>query len=122
MSTLGELLAAVIDADNEASVHRAALGAADRVLKDAEEALLNAMKDQGVDKVRNAELTVTLVEKSRPQVVDWETFYKVVSKHPELLERRVSAKPFAELLEQRHGKAIPGVEMYVYETLQKRRE
>jgi hypothetical protein len=122
MSTLGELLAAVVEADNEASVHRSRLAEADRFLKEAEETLLNAMKEQGVDKVRNDQLTVTLVEKTRPHVTDWETFYKVVSKHPQLLERRVSAKPFAELLENRRGKAIPGVELYTYETLQKRRE
>jgi hypothetical protein len=122
MATLGELLAAVVEADNEASVHRSRLIESDRLLKITEEALLDAMKEQGVDKVRNPELTVTLVEKTRPQVKDWQVFYKVVSKHPELLERRVSAKPFAELLEQRKGKAIPGVELYTYESLQKRRE
>lgn len=122
MPTLGELLAAVTDADNEASVHRSRLAAADGLFRAAQENLLNAMKEQGVDKVRNDQLTVTLVEKERPQVTDWGVFYKVVSKHPELLERRVSAKPFAELLELRKGKAIPGVELYTYETLQLRRE
>ena len=122
MKTLGQLLAAVTAADNAASTVRAQLNELERALKDAEETLLNAMKEQGVDKVRDDQLTVTLVEKSRPQVTDWEVFYPVVRKHPQLLERRVSAKPFAELLEQRKVRPIPGVEIYTYEVLQKRRE
>lgn len=122
MATLGELLKVVVDADNEASVHRSRLNEADRLMKEAEEVLLNAMKEQGVDKVRNDELTVTIQKKQRPHVTDWDTFYKVVSKNPQLLERRVSAKPFAELLEARKGRPVPGVQIYEYEALRKARE
>ena len=122
MVTLGDLLKAVVEADNESAVHRAKWNEADRLLKDAEEALLNAMKEQGVDRVRNDEINVTIQKKQRPQVTDWEMFYKVVVKNPQLLERRVSAKPFAELLEARKGRPVPGVQIYEYEALRKTRE
>lgn len=122
MATLGELLDAVVEADNAASVIRAQLNEADRALREAEEALLLGMQEQGVDRVRNDHLTVTSVTKSRPHVTDWELFYETVREHPQLLERRVSAKPYAELLELRQGEAIPGVQMYEYISLRKSRE
>lgn len=122
MATLGELLNVLVEADNVSASFRSQLSEADRVMKEAEEALLNAMKEQGVDKVRNDELTVTLQKKQRPHVTDWDAFYKVVSKNPQLLERRVSAKPFAELLEARKGRPVPGVQIYEYEALRKTRE
>lgn len=122
MTTLGELLNAVVEADNEASVIRAQLTEKERTLREAEEALLLAMQEQGVDRVRNDYLTVTLTTKSRPHVVDWEAFYEIVSQHPQLLERRVSAKPFAELLESRNGEPIPGVQLYEYTGIRKSRE
>jgi len=122
MATLGELLNAVVDADNVASGIRAQLNEADRALREAEEVLLLAMQEQGVDRVRNDHLTVTTTEKTRPHVVDWDLFYQTVKKHPQLLERRVSAKPFAELLESRKGRPIPGVQLYQYITLRKSRE
>lgn len=122
MPTLGELLTAVVEADNVASGIRAQLTEADRTLREAEEALLLAMQEQGVDRVRNDFLTVTLAPKSRPHVIDWELFYQMVKKHPQLLERRVSAKPFAELLESRKGRPIPGVQLYEYTSLRKSRE
>ena len=122
MATLGELLNVVVEADNVASSIRSQLSEADRIMKEAEEVLLNAMKEQYVDKVRNDKLTVTIQKKQRPHVTDWEAFYKVVSKNPQLLERRVSAKPFAELLEARKGRPVPGVQIFEYETLRKARE
>lgn len=122
MATLGELLNAVVEADNAASVIRAQLNEADRALREAEEVLLLAMQQEGIDRVRNDHLTVTLATKSRPHVVDWDLFYQTVKKHPQLLERRVSAKPFAELLESRKGRPIPGVQLYEYASLRKSRE
>lgn len=121
MATLGELLEAVRVADDEVSVASEVLRSLQIRLRDAEEALYNAMQEQGVDRVRSEHITVSLVEKTRPQVTDWEAFYAVVAEHPQLLERRVSAKPYLELLEARGGEAIPGTQLYSYTALQKKR-
>ncbi len=120
--TLGELLEAVRVADDEASAVSEQLRSLQTALRDAEEELYNAMQEQGIDRVRNEHITVSLVEKTRPQVTDWDAFYEVVSENPQLLERRVSAKPYLELLESRGGEAIPGTQLYSYIALQKKRE
>ncbi len=121
--TLRALALLVAAADDEVSLAQEALAEKVRVLKEAEGALQNAMTEQGIDIVRVPGLTLTMKPKWRPQVKDWETFYRFVieEKAPHMFERRVSAKAFEEMLENRQGEAIPGVDVFEYTQLQKNR-
>lgn len=121
--TLRELALLVAACDDEVALAQESLNEATRRMKEAEDELHIAMTEQGTDIVRVPGLTLTVKDKKRPQAKDWEAFYAfIIDKNaPQLLERRISAKAFEEMIEARGGVAIPGVEIYEYTQLQKRR-
>lgn len=121
--TLRELALLVASWDDEVALAQEALNEATRRMKEAEDELHIAMQEQGTDIVRVPGLTLTVKEKKRPQAKDWQAFYAflIANNAPQLLERRISAKAFDEMIEARGGVAIPGVEIYEYSQLQKRR-
>ncbi len=123
MKTLRELLDDVEVLDKENAQASSAARAASDALEAAKQILQSAMLEQGTDIVRKDGFTVTNVDKERPHVLDWDAFYPYLKRsgNMHLLERRVSAKAYAEIMESRKGKEIPGVTEYKYQQLQIRR-
>lgn len=79
-----------------------------------ESELIAAMKETGVDQLRNDVATVSLTETDLPQVEDWDRFYNFILRNKALylLERRPASKAYREMLEMRKGRAIPGVKTF----------
>jgi hypothetical protein len=123
MKTLRELLDDVEELDKVNALASQAARAASDELEAAKSLLQNAMVEQGTDIVRKDGFTVTNVDKERPQVVDWDAFYPYVKRsgNMQLFERRISSKAYAEIIESRKGKEIPGVIPFQYQQLQIRR-
>ena len=123
MTTLREALDAVTQADAANAVAGAAARATAEALEAAKATLQGLMEEQGTDIARNEDITVTIVDKARPHVQDWDAFYSYLKRSGalQLLERRVSAKAFTEVLESRGGKDVPGVSTYDYKQLSIRR-
>lgn len=81
--------------------------------------LIEAMEAQDLEQLRGSKASATLTKPLVPQVKDWEKFYTFINKFkmPYLLEKRVSVKIFQELLENRKGKPLPGVDVFEKKTI-----
>ena len=123
MTTIGEQLKVVAKLDKDAQLAGAKAAECVNVLRIAEEVLLNLMIEQGTETARDGVFTVSVVDKKRPHAENWDEFYKYIKRGGKLhlLERRISAKAFEEDLDLRKGKPIPGVSIYEYKALSKRR-
>lgn len=123
MTTLRELLDEVEKLDIEAAHANQAARVASEALEGAKQLLMSAMEEQGTDIVRKEGFTVTLNDKERPNVVDWDAFYQYVKRsgNLQLFERRVSSKAYSEIMESRKSKPMPGVNPFKYRTLAVRR-
>lgn len=121
--TLGQALAAVEEADKNYATASAVSKSCNELLDAAKAALQELMLAQGTDTARNENITVTIVDKERPHVQDWDAFHKFLRRTGDLqlLERRVAAKAFTEILEKRNGKELPGVTVFKYQQLSIRR-
>ncbi|NBS70755.1 hypothetical protein EBT31_17855 [bacterium] len=84
-------------------------------LKEQQEELKNAMKDQmkamGVMSVRTSEGTVVLSVKTRYNTQDWDSFKKFVVEHDavDLLEKRIAQGNMKQFLEENPGLVPPGL-------------
>lgn len=79
--------------------------------KAAEEQILTELREQGATKLSGKLATASVSESEVPSVEDWDDFYKFIRRNNAfyLLQRRPNAAPYRELMEQRRGKKIPGV-------------
>lgn len=79
-----------------------------------EHTLLDMMKDAGTDIVRGNIGTCSKVKYKRPQLKDFEKFrpFLIRQKAYHLFERRIAPNAYKELMEQRNGKPIPGIELF----------
>lgn len=79
--------------------------------------LLETMDSDGVVKSTGKSASASITEQVRPDVKDWDEFYKFIHKNKywHLLERRPSVTGCRELFETK-GK-VPGVEPYVKRTI-----
>ena len=79
--------------------------------------LLGAMDSDGVVKATGKSASASVTEAVRPNVTDWDVFYKFIHKNKywHLLERRPSVTGCRELFETKGG--VPGVEPYVKRTI-----
>lgn len=84
-------------------------------LKEQQEELKNAMKDQmkamGVTSVRTSEGTVVLSVKTRYNTQDWDSFKRFVVEHDavDLLEKRIAQTNMKQFLEENPGIVPPGL-------------
>jgi hypothetical protein len=122
VSTLRELLDAVEELDREYDVAAGLARAASEKLEIAKQALMDAMNEQGTDIARKDGFRVTIQDKMRPKVLDWDRFYAYILEtgSTQLLERRVSAKAYEELALQR-GETLPGTDIFEYQSLRVQR-
>lgn len=76
----------------------------------AEQALMDAMRDDGIEKSTSKGGSISISKSLVPSVTDWDAYYAFIHKHKyyHLLERRPSATGCRELFEM--GKKVPGVE------------
>jgi hypothetical protein len=81
--------------------------------------LIEMMDALGTDQVRNDHATASITERIVPQVEDWDRFSTFIFRNKALymLERRPAATAYREMLEQRKGRAIPGVTSYTKRTI-----
>ena len=81
--------------------------------------LLEMMDAVGTDQSRSSVATATITEVVVPQVTDWDAFWKFIfrNKASYLVERRAASVAFRETLEQRKGRAIPGVSSFTKRTV-----
>ena len=123
MTTLRELLDRVEELDKQAAHANQAARVASEELEAAKSLLASAMEEQGTDIVRKEGFTVTLNDKERPNVVDWDAFYQYVKRsgNLQLFERRVSSRAYSEIMESRKSKPMPGVTTFKYRALAVRR-
>lgn len=71
--------------------------------------IVSTLKQQGIDRVGNDGCTVSIKEEIVPTVQDWDEVYKylIQTKQFELIQKRMSATAFRELLQM--GMNVPGV-------------
>ena len=71
--------------------------------------IVSTLKQQGIDRVGNDGCTVSIKEEIVPTVQDWDKVYKylIQTKQFELIQKRMSATAFRELLQM--GMNVPGV-------------
>lgn len=86
--------------------------------------IINDMKAHGdLEQASSSKATATRTIQPVPHVTDWERFYRYILKNRalHLLERRPAGAAYRELMEQRKGRAVPGVETFNKETLSLRK-
>jgi len=85
----------------------------DERIAGAEDALLQAMGEQGLDKLTGRNATASSTRSTTASVEDWDSFYAYIHKNRyyHLLQRRVSDPAYRELLEA--GKKVPGVQPFI---------
>lgn len=87
-------------------------------LKAQQDELRFAMKDQmkalGVKSVNTAFGTVSLVNKTRYNTQDWDSFKKFIVEHDvvDLLEKRIAQSNMARFLEENPGEVPPGLNAF----------
>lgn len=76
--------------------------------------ILETMDAQGVTQSRGAKATASVSETVVAHVRDWDRFWGYIARTKQfhLLERRPANGAYRELLAQRNGKEVPGVEPY----------
>ena len=76
--------------------------------------LIAAMEEEGTDTGRTRDFTATRIESDLPQGDDWEAAYRWIRRNNmfELLHRRISSTVWKQLVEDRKGRAIPGIGTY----------
>lgn len=78
------------------------------------EEIMEELNKAGLKKASGSKATASISSSVVPQVTDWEALTPFIlrNKALHLFERRLSAGAFRELLEQRKGKPLPGVEAF----------
>ena len=71
--------------------------------------IVSSLRQQGIDRVGNDSCTLSIKEEIVPTVQDWDQVYKylIQTKQFELIQKRMSATAFRELLQM--GMNVPGV-------------
>ena len=71
--------------------------------------IVSTLKEQGIDRIGNDNCTVSIKEEVVPTVEDWDQVYQhlLQTKQFELIQKRMSATAFRELLQT--GMNVPGV-------------
>lgn len=87
----------------------AGLKAVDAMLKENEQAMLDALDEQGVEATRVNGVSISISEQVVPTVENWDQVYDYIRQHDAfyLLQRRMNTGPYKELLDM--GEELPGV-------------
>ncbi len=116
MNSVKEMLTALAAADNKVATARAELQQAESEYEAIADRIMTKMDEEGMDKLTNKEvgLTAAINESEVFSFEDFEKFtqFMLRHKHPELLQRRLSAPAVRALIDQRGGTAIPGLGTY----------
>jgi hypothetical protein len=78
-----------------------------------ESQIMDAMSEQGLDKMSGVLATVSITKTTTGNVTDWDELWPYISKNKffHLVQRRLSDPAYRELLDM--GKKVPGVEPFV---------
>ena len=69
-----------------------------------QEQILQRLKADGTEKASSKKATVSITSSVVANVIDWDIAWKVISKNPQLMQRRISDPAFRELLKQKGEK------------------
>ena len=109
MSTTGNMIDSYWKLRDQKRAHEEAIKQLSEAMSKMETDLLQQMDADGITKATGKNATVSISTQIRPNVTDWDEFYKFIGKHKyyHLLERRPSVSGCQELFESKG--AIPGV-------------
>jgi len=108
-------IGALIDKLEKLRLIKKKTAAADKEAKEAYDTvvadLMDIMNEQGIEKAAGKTASVTLGEQVVATIDDFDKLEKFIKRNNALylFERRISSAAFRELLEQRKGKAVPGL-------------
>lgn len=93
----------------------------DEQYKGLEQQLIDSLDKDDLQQTRSANATATISETTVPSVSDWDAFYDYVRENDalHLLERRVAAAPWRELVES--DEPVPGTEPFTKRSINLRR-
>ena len=76
---------------------------------------IEMMENAGLDKASGELATASLSENEVPSVTDWNRLLPCIKRNGawQLFERRIAKGAWVELVQNRKGRALPGVESYV---------
>ena len=79
-----------------------------------QEDLLSKMRDDKLEKISGTDGTASISVTEVANVTDWEKFYRYIARNKAyyMLQKRVADAIYRETLEERSGRAIPGVETF----------
>lgn len=109
---VGQLIDAYYDLREQKRVHEAEIKILNDHMSSIEAAIVEKLDAEQVDQSRGHKATASISESIVPTVSDYDAFSKFVLRHKalHLLEKRVSAKSYREMLEERGE--VPGLEPY----------
>lgn len=110
--TIGELTSGYASIAAEISNLNAQVSALESAKQIIAEQLMDTMKQEGLESVKNQYGSFSIGKKTVPSVKSWEDFYDFIRENNSfhLLERRPSAKACVEEVSL-NGTGIPGVEI-----------
>ena len=113
MSTIGQRIDQLFELRERKREHEEEIKKLQEEMSTLEGELMLEMDAQGIDKSAGKRAQVSIQESVKPNVQDWDQFYKFVKKHDAfyLLERRPSVTACREMFETK-GK-IPGVVPFI---------
>lgn len=89
------------------------------------EAIIDRLQEQGLRKAEGSAGTASLSFTTNPRIEDWDKLVRFINRHDKeltLLQRRLSAVRYRELLEERgEKKGVPGLEPIVVTNLNLRK-
>jgi len=93
----------------------------DEQYKGLEQQLIDSLDKDDLQQTRSGKATATISEVTVPSVTDWDAFYDYVRENDalHLLERRVAAAPWRELVES--DEPVPGTEPFTKRSINLRR-
>ena len=80
---------------------------------------MDLLNDVGLDRASNDRFTVSKLSNVVPSVTDWDALYEFIRENDAMymLQRRLLASAYRELVEERDGEDIPGVAPFEQVTL-----
>ena len=119
--TLSELSLAIFSAKDEKSKLNERIKALNEEIRDYEHRIWQIMEADDLMKFTTSAGTIYRSPQVAPKVVDWDAFYRYISKTQgfHMLERRPSRAAFRELHEAH--KSVPGVEAVEYDEVRTRK-
>jgi len=120
----GDLIAQLVDVRDQKRELQKQVDDLSEKQRNLESQIIEDLKSDDLTQSSTSAGTVTLSSQQVPSVQDWDKFNAFVKRNNAfyLYQRRVNSAPYRELLAERKGRAIPGVETVTVEKLNLRKK